>query len=1029
MPTLINEKQMSKYLFIVCVLFWVGQVQAQISGPNIVCPGTSTTYELDPGWRTNAQASYWSIIGGVISTQSTTSATVIWNANATQRQLTISVEYLVVTYDGDGFPTYEYNTLVYNFQVEATPLEPSAVIPSSLCNQGSVTLTASGGQFYRWYDSNQNLIPNQTSNQYTPFVSVNSDFYVSVVNSLGCDESTRKRIQVHIERMPNPASGSFSSCGPGNVNLVVYHGLDLTGVQPDRIIAYVRWYDQPAGGNYLYQSGVSPNSSNPAYTTYVAANTTFYASNFNPNTNCESDRVPLTVTVKVLPQLVFGISDIEACSGQTITPTYNTNIAVDYFEIQSSNDPWISGVLQSSNSLSHVLVNNGAIDGWVHYTVIPFSNGCAGMAKLLNVKVKPIPVASASPTQICSGQSANIVLNSVVEGTNFSWTVSAPNITGATSGSGTTITQSLTNVANSNQTATYTITPIANGCAGSSVATTVTVKPLPNVAVSLSSQSICTGQPMASVTIINPNAVSGTTFSWTVSAPNITGATAGSGTTLLQTLTNATSTNQTATYTITPTANGCAGTPATHTVTVKPTPTAAVSLASQSICTGQPMASVTITNPNVVSGTTFNWTVTGPNITGATAGSGTTLMQTLTNTTNVNQIAIYTIIPTASGCTGAAVVHSVTVKPIPTLSSSLNPLPIASGSTFDYTATSTVVGATFTWSRALVAGIVQAPSNGSGNVSEILVNSTTANVTVNYLFVTTANGCSSSSQTVSVIVQAPVVVTQNENYIITNTLLEPQTDVNAVENLLVTQRSQTTQYFDGLGRPMQTVSTQGSPNKKDLVQTIVYDAFGRESKKYLPVVTNTVDGWYKPNLVDPVTGNYINQALNFYNNGLTDKISDDTRPFSEAIFEPSPLNRPSQEFGVGQNWKDNNKLIQHQYLINVSGTLADQEQVIAWKVDATGRPFRDPAVNTSVSGGYYTTGQLSIKSTKDEQGNEVREYNDKEGRTILKKVQVVGGTAQTNNDSHWAMTYYIYDDLGNLSVVLPPEAVKALTAQ
>jgi Domain of unknown function (DUF6443) len=50
---------------------------------------------------------------------------------------------------------------------------------------------------------------------------------------------------------------------------------------------------------------------------------------------------------------------------------------------------------------------------------------------------------------------------------------------------------------------------------------------------------------------------------------------------------------------------------------------------------------------------------------------------------------------------------------------------------------------------------------------------------------------------------------------------------------------QNVQYFDGLGRPMQSVSTQGSPTQKDIVQTIVYDAFGRESKKYLPVSTNT----------------------------------------------------------------------------------------------------------------------------------------------------------------------------------------------
>jgi hypothetical protein len=68
---------------------------------------------------------------------------------------------------------------------------------------------------------------------------------------------------------------------------------------------------------------------------------------------------------------------------------------------------------------------------------------------------------------------------------------------------------------------------------------------------------------------------------------------------------------------------------------------------------------------------------------------------------------------------------------------------------------------------------------------------------------------------------------------------------------------------------------------------------------------------------------------------------------------------------------------------------------------------------------------LSIKSTKDEQGNEVREYVDKLGRTILKKVQAVVGAALTDA-AGWAQTYCLYDELGNLVIVLPPEVVKRM---
>jgi len=62
--------------------------------------------------------------------------------------------------------------------------------------------------------------------------------------------------------------------------------------------------------------------------------------------------------------------------------------------------------------------------------------------------------------------------------------------------------------------------------------------------------------------------------------------------------------------------------------------------------------------------------------------------------------------------------------------------------------------------------------------------------------------------------------------------------------LSIHQLSQSTTYFDGLGRPIQSVTTQGSPGKQDLVQPIAYDAFGREPKKYRPYASGT-NGQYK----------------------------------------------------------------------------------------------------------------------------------------------------------------------------------------
>lgn len=62
----------------------------------------------------------------------------------------------------------------------------------------------------------------------------------------------------------------------------------------------------------------------------------------------------------------------------------------------------------------------------------------------------------------------------------------------------------------------------------------------------------------------------------------------------------------------------------------------------------------------------------------------------------------------------------------------------------------------------------------------------------------------------------------------------------------------------------------------------------------------------------------------------------------------------------------------------------------------------------NVSGGYYTNNQLTINVTIDEQNHAVREYVDREGPVILKKVQAVDSTPVLNDPTHWTQTYYVY---------------------
>src|SRR6202012_4021320 len=94
---------------------------------------------------------------------------------------------------------------------------------------------------------------------------------------------------------------------------------------------------------------------------------------------------------------------------------------------------------------------------------------------------------------------------------------------------------------------------------------------------------------------------------------------------------------------------------------------------------------------------------------------------------------------------------TVIVNPKPLLSSTHGPLTTCSGDAFVYIPTNYVDGTTYTWTRAHVAGIAPATGSGTGNIHEVLVDSTLAPKTVTYVFTMTANGCP-NKESITVIV-------------------------------------------------------------------------------------------------------------------------------------------------------------------------------------------------------------------------------------------------------------------------------------
>ncbi|WP_315824043.1 DUF6443 domain-containing protein [Paraflavitalea speifideaquila] len=146
---------------------------------------------------------------------------------------------------------------------------------------------------------------------------------------------------------------------------------------------------------------------------------------------------------------------------------------------------------------------------------------------------------------------------------------------------------------------------------------------------------------------------------------------------------------------------------------------------------------------------------------------------------------------------------------------------------------------------------------------------------------------------------APYNSNSNTNYIRTWVAKAPGLNQDSFATRPLRDVQQTTTYFDGLGRPLQTVIKQGSlttgSNPIDMVSAITYDEWGREQYKYLPFAANNAgsntsvnDGEFKLNP--------FQQQVQFFNTQLAGQAGEvNIGPdnlnwaYSQTNFEVSPL--------------------------------------------------------------------------------------------------------------------------------------------
>ncbi|WP_461630249.1 DUF6443 domain-containing protein [Labilibaculum euxinus] len=259
----------------------------------------------------------------------------------------------------------------------------------------------------------------------------------------------------------------------------------------------------------------------------------------------------------------------------------------------------------------------------------------------------------------------------------------------------------------------------------------------------------------------------------------------------------------------------------------------------------------------------------------------------------------------------------------------------------------------------------------------------------------------------------------DKNYIASYAPVKEAKNESALQNLALKELGASVQYFDGLGRPNQTVLVKASPNEKDLIQPICYDEFGRQKRDYLPYEAfSGTTGSFRTNGVD-VNYTIDCEHYKFYNVN-NNSVVNDLKPFSEKKFDGSPLNRVLEQGAPGSVWQPkagvedySGNTVKIVYGANVAS------EVKCFVVENDVLKLR--------SDNYYSINQLYKTITKDEnwtlsQGklHTTEEFKDKLGQVVLKRSYVGSSSSPTKVD-----TYYVYDNFGLLRYVLPPEAVIA----
>ncbi|GKI23187.1 hypothetical protein CE91St19_25890 [Odoribacter laneus] len=201
-------------------------------------------------------------------------------------------------------------------------------------------------------------------------------------------------------------------------------------------------------------------------------------------------------------------------------------------------------------------------------------------------------------------------------------------------------------------------------------------------------------------------------------------------------------------------------------------------------------------------------------------------------------------------------------------------------------------------------------------------------------------------------------------------------------------------YYDGLGRPLQSVGLSASPTGGDIVTPVYYDSAGRsDSRTYLPYVLAANRGVYDESSL-------TNQSA-YYN---TFYAHEGCYAYNENRYESFVSDRVKEAWKAGRIFRENDKKTVYTYHTNVSN------EVFILSATETGILTVE---------GYYNFARLRKTRVTDEDGYRAETFTDIDSRIVLER--------RYGSGLEYLDTYRAYDERGRLVAVISPEGSSQLT--